>query len=286
MVTPSKKSFDAPDERVDVPGITADVLEMADSTISRSVFQPGTHCPQISNEGKPLCLAHHTGYVVDGALHVVMQDGSVIEAGPNDVYDIPPGHDGWAVGDQPLVSVNWAGYRSWVPERIGERVLLTLLFTDIVGSTERAVALGDSAWREQLAQHYRAVRSVLDRFRGREVSTAGDGFLASFDGAARAIQAGVAIRDRAIHDGLSIRAGVHSGEVEIAGSDLRGVNVHEAARIAAAAEPDEILVSEATRLLASGGAVAFELRGSFELKGLPGARSLYAVRSIERAPSR
>lgn len=282
MVAPSKKSFDAPDERIDVPGITADVVEMADSTISRSVFQPGAHCPQISQEGKPSCLAHHTGYVVDGVLHVEMQDGSVIEAGANDVFDVPPGHDGWAVGDRPLVSVNWAGFRSWVPERTGERVLLTLLFTDIVGSTERAVAIGDRAWRELLAQHYRAVRAVLDRYRGREVSTAGDGFLAAFDGAGRAIEAGVAIRDRAARDGLSIRAGVHSGEVEIAGSDLRGVTVHAAARITAAAGSGEILVSEATRLLAGGSAFAFEPRGPVELKGLPGPHTLFAVRSGEQ----
>jgi class 3 adenylate cyclase len=281
VTAPRKKSFDAPDERVEVPGVTADVVEMADTTISRSVHQPGAHCPQISHEGKPLCMAHHTGYVVDGALHVEMHDGSVIEVGPNDVFDIPPGHDGWAVGDRPLVAVNWAGFRSWVPERTGERILVTLLFTDIVGSTEHAVALGDTAWRELLTRHYRSVRSVLDRYRGREIDTAGDGFLAVFDGAARAVQAAVAIRDRSARDGLSIRAGVHSGEAEVAGDDLRGVTVHEAARIAAAAGSDEILVSETTRALASG-AFAFEARGPFELKGLPGPRTLFAVMAIEQ----
>ncbi len=285
MAAPSKKNFDAPDEHLEVPGITADVVEMADSTISRSVHQPGAHCPQISAEGKPICMAHHTGYVVDGGLHVEMQDGSVIEVGPNDVFDIPPGHDGWAIGERPLIAVNWAGFRSWTPERTGERVLLTLLYTDIVGSTQRAVELGDQAWRELLGQHYRAVRTVLDRYRGREVDTAGDGFLAAFDGAARAIQAAVAIRDRSVRDGLSIRAGVHSGEVELSGDDLRGVTVHEAARIAAAAGTDEILISEATRLLASGASFGFESRGTFELKGLPGARTLFAVVDPPEMPS-
>ena len=277
VAAPTKKSFDVPDEHIDVPGIMADVVELADSSVSRSVFQPGTHCPQISIEGRPTCMAHHTGYAVDGGLHIEMVDGSVIDVAPNDVFDIPPGHDGWAIGDRPFVAVNWAGFRSWLPERPGERILLTLLFTDIVGSTERAVALGDAAWRDLLAQHYRAVRDVLDRYRGREVSTSGDGFLAAFDGAGRAIQAAVASRDRANLDGLSVRAGVHSGEVDIAGNDLRGVTVHEAARVASAARVDEILVSEATRMLASGLGVDYEERGRHELKGLPGERTLYAV---------
>jgi class 3 adenylate cyclase len=157
-------------------------------------------------------------------------------------------------------------------------VLVTLLVTDIVGSTERAVTLGDAAWRELVAGHFRAVRSVLDRYRGREIKTAGDGFLAIFDGAARAIGAAVAIQQRAAADGLAIRAGVHSGEVEIAGNDVRGVAVHEAARVSAAAGSDEILVSETTRMLASGGDFEYEARGPFELKGLPGPRTLYAVR--------
>jgi class 3 adenylate cyclase len=284
VAAPSRKNFRAPDRRIDVPGITADVVEMPDATISRSVFQPGTHCPQISQEGKPLCQAHHTGYVIDGMLHVEMQDGSIVEAGPDDVFDVPPGHDGWVVGDRPFISVNWAGFHSWVPGRNGQRVLLTILFTDIVGSTERAVALGDRAWHELLVRHYRDVRAVLDRFRGREVSTAGDGFLAVFDGAGRAIEAAVAIRARAERDSLSIRAGVHSGEVEIAGDDVRGVNVHEASRIAGQAGPGEILVSEPTRLLAVGSGFDFERRGPFELKGLPGPRTLFAVTPREAAP--
>jgi class 3 adenylate cyclase len=274
---PIKKSFGDPDQQIEVPGVTASAVEMADSIISRNVFQPGAHCPQISHEGKPLCTAHHTGMVLSGRLHVEMQDGSVIEVGPDEVFDIPPGHDGWVVGDDPMVNVTWAGFGSWVPDRSGERVLLTLLFTDIVGSTEQAAALGDRAWREVLARHYRVVRDVLDRHRGREINTAGDGFLASFDGAGRAIEAALAIRARTIADGLAVRIGVHSGEVELAGADVRGLTVHEAARIAGVAGSDEILVSEATRLLAGGGSFAFEERGPFQLKGFDGARTLYAV---------
>jgi hypothetical protein len=175
--------------------------------------------------------------VVDGGLHIEMADGSMIDVAPDDVFDIPPGHDGWATGDRPFVAVHWAGFRSWLPERPGERILLTLLFTDIVGSTERAVAFGDAAWRELLAQHYRTVRGVLDRYRGREVSTVGDGFLAAFDGAARAIHAAIAIRDRATRDGLSIRA-AFTGEADLAGSDVRGVTVHEAVRTGCRARRD------------------------------------------------
>jgi class 3 adenylate cyclase len=279
MPTLSRKSLDAPDERVEVPGVRADVVEIADTTISRSVFEPGAHCPQIGVEGKPLCSAHHAGFVLSGTMHVEMSDGSTLDVAPNDVFDIPPGHDGWATGAEPLVLVTWAGFRSWVPSRTGERILVTLLVTDIVGSTARAVEVGDATWRQQLGEHYRGVRAILDRHRGREITTTGDGLLAAFDGAARAIDAAVAIRERAAREGLTVRAGVHSGEVEIVGDDLRGVTVHEAARIAAAADGDEILVSEATRILATGSSHAFESRGAHELKGLPGPRMLYAVAS-------
>jgi len=277
MAAPVKKSFTTPDERIDKPGISADIVDVGDSTITKSVFEPGMHCPQISLEGKPKCLAHHSGYCIDGALHVQMDDGSTLDIAPNDVFDIPPGHDGMSVGPAPFLAVYWAGARTWMAERAGERVLMTLLITDVVDSTVRALEVGDRAWRELLAVHYRTVRNVLDRYRGREIKTAGDGFIAGFDGPGRAIAAAVAIRDRALADGLSIRAGVHSGEVELVGDDVAGVTVHEAARVAAAAGRDEILVSEATRLLATSAPYAFEARGPYELKGLPGARTLYAI---------
>jgi class 3 adenylate cyclase len=281
----SKKSFDSPDEHVELLGVTADVVEIADSTISRHAFQPGVHCPQISVEGKPLCMAHHTGFVVAGRLHVEMRDGSVMEVGPDDVFDIPPGHDGWVISDEPWLAVNWAGFRSWVPGRTGERVLLTILFTDLVGSTEMAESMGDRDWRDVLARHYRAVRVALDRYRGREVDTAGDGFLAVFDGAGRAIHAASAIREAARKDGLSVRAGIHSGEVEIVGDAVRGVAVHEASRIAAAAGPDEILISEATRMMSAGGDFTFEARGPYSLKGLSGDRTLFVANAVkETAP--
>jgi class 3 adenylate cyclase len=209
---------------------------------------------------------------------VEMDDGSVLDLGPDDVYDIPPGHDGWVVSEGPMRAVNWSGVRSWLPEpESGEGVVATLLFTDIVGSTDLASRLGDAAWRELLGRHNQDVRDQLDRFRGREITTTGDGFLAVFDGAARAVRAALGIRDRARSLDIEVRAGIPTGEVEIVGDDVRGVAVHEAARVAAAAGAGEVLVSQTTHQLALGGVLEFEDRDEFELKGLDGARRLYAV---------
>jgi pimeloyl-ACP methyl ester carboxylesterase len=162
-----------------------------------------------------------------------------------------------------------------VPEL--DRVLATVLFTDIVGSTERAAELGDRRWRELLSTHDAAVRRELDRFRGREVDTAGDGFLASFDGPARAVRcaisAGVAVRDL----GVEIRAGVHTGECELDGPKIRGIAVHTGARIASLAGPGEVLVSQTVKDLVSGSGLAFEDRGVHALKGVPGEWRVYAA---------
>jgi class 3 adenylate cyclase len=279
MAAPIKKSFGQPDQQVALPGIHAEVVDVSDATITKSSFEPGTHCPQIGVEGKATCLAHHTGYAIAGGLHVEMKDGSTIDVGADDVFDIPPGHDGVSTGPLPFLAINWAGARTWMSERAGERVVLTLLITDVVDSTARALKIGDQEWRELLAMHYRSVRNVLDRYRGREIKTAGDGVIAAFDSAGRAVLSAIAIRDRARSDEVPVRLGVHSGEVELVGDDIAGVTVHEAARIAAAAGRDEILLSEATRLLATGAPFAVEPRGPFELKGLPGERTLYAVTS-------
>ncbi len=286
MAGVQKKSLDAPDERHVLDGVTADVVQVADSSIARNVFLPGAHCAlggrrmSGNRRAEVSCKAHHSGIILAGHLHVEMDDGSTMDAGPNDVFDIPPGHDGWPVGHEPVRAINWSGVRTWLPEpETGDRVVATLLFTDIVSSTEIAARLGDGAWRELLGRHNRAVRDVLDRFRGREVNTTGDGFLAIFDGAGRAIRAAAAIRDAARAVGLEIRAGVHTGEVEVVGEDVRGVAVHEAARIAAAAGSGEILLSATTMQLATGSGLSFAERGERELKGLSGTRTLYGVTS-------
>ncbi len=284
MAGAQKKNLDSPDERLEFEGVAANVVQVADAAISRNVFQPGAHCALGgrrllgNHRAQESCQAHHSGVVLEGRLHIEMDDGSVLDVGPNEVYDIPPGHDGWTTSEQPLLAINWSGVRSWLPEpESGDRVLATLLFTDIVGSTELAVQLGDTAWRELLGRHYRDVRNVLDRQRGREVTTTGDGFLAVFDGAARAVRAALSIRDGANALGIGVRTGVHTGEVEVVGDDVQGVAVHEAARIASAAQNGEILVSATTRQLATGSGFTFEERGEREFKGLAEPRLLFAV---------
>jgi class 3 adenylate cyclase len=158
-----------------------------------------------------------------------------------------------------------------------ERILTTVLFTDIVGSTERAARLGDRAWRELIARHHAAVRSEIARFRGREIDTAGDGVFASFDGPARAIACARAIR-RVLGDlGLDVRAGVHTGECELDGGKLRGIAVHIGARVAGEAAPGEVLVSSTVKDLVAGSGLEFDDRGVHELKGVPGEWRLYAV---------
>jgi class 3 adenylate cyclase len=159
-----------------------------------------------------------------------------------------------------------------------DRVLATVLFTDIVGSSEKAASLGDRAWRELLERHHALVRRQLARFRGVEVDTAGDGFLASFDGPARAITCACAIVEAVPELGLDVRAGLHAGECEVANGKVAGIAVHTGARVASLAEPKEVLVSSTVKDLVAGSEIEFEDRGSHELKGIPGEWRLYAVR--------
>ena len=160
-----------------------------------------------------------------------------------------------------------------------DRVLATVLFTDIVDSTKRAAELGDRSWRELLERHDALVRSQLERFRGREVKQTGDGFLASFDGPARAIHCACAIGEEARELGIEIRAGLHTGECELIGDDLGGVAVHVAARVGALARPSEVLVSGTVKDLVMGSGIDLVDRGSHGLKGVPGEWRLLAVRT-------
>jgi pimeloyl-ACP methyl ester carboxylesterase len=162
-----------------------------------------------------------------------------------------------------------------VPEL--DRVLATVLFTDICGSTDKAASLGDRRWREVLAEHDGVVRRELERFRGREVDSAGDGFLATFDGPARAVRCAMAIHDHLRPLDLEIRAGVHTGECELDGEKVRGIAVHTGARVAALAGPGEVLVTSTVKDLTAGSGIEFEERGEHELKGVPGSWTVYAV---------
>jgi class 3 adenylate cyclase len=158
-----------------------------------------------------------------------------------------------------------------------DRILATVLFTDIVGSTKRAVELGDRDWRELLAQHHAIVRRQLARFRGHEVNIAGDGFLATFDGPGRAIRCAVSICREVRSLGIDVRAGLHSGECQVEDSKVEGIAVHIGSRVAATAKPGEVLVSSTVKDLVVGSGIAFEDRGMHALKGVPGEWHLFAV---------
>ncbi len=166
-----------------------------------------------------------------------------------------------------------------------ERLLATVLFTDIVASTEHARMLGDHAWKELLDRHYQVARRELERFRGRQVVTTGDGLLATFDGPARAIRCAEAIVAGVRTIGLEIRAGLHTGEIELAGSDVRGIAVHIGARISALAGPGEVLVSSTVKDLVVGSGIEFDDRGIQALKGVPGEWRLFSVRGDDQRPS-
>ena len=161
-----------------------------------------------------------------------------------------------------------------------DRVLATVMFTDVVGSTQRAVALGDRGWRDLVERHHAAVRRELARFRGREIDVAGDGFFAAFDGPGRAIRCAAAVRETAAAMDLRLRIGVHAGECERAGHGLRGIAVHVGARIGASAEPDEILVSSTVHDLVAGSGIGFEDAGLRTLKDVPQPWHLYRVRGL------
>ena len=203
---------------------------------------------------------------------------------PGAVYVELPGEDHlpW-VGDSEAIVGEIERFLTGIWESGGweepepERVLSTVLFTDIVGSSERAATLGDRAWRELLGSHHTVVRRELARFRGREMDAAGDGFFASFDGPARAIRCACAIVESMPGLGLEVRAGLHTGECELMDDKVAGIAVHTGARVASHAQPGEVLVSSTVKDLVAGSGLAFEDRGAYDLKGIPGEWHLYAV---------
>jgi class 3 adenylate cyclase len=184
----------------------------------------------------------------------------------------------WHVGDYEAILGEMQEFLTGerpVPD--SDRVLATVLFIDIAGSTERAASIGDHAWTKLLSAHNTAVRATLRRYRGREVDTAGDGFFATFDGPARAVRCADAIRTEARSLGITVRAGLHTGEVEMAGDGVRGIAVHIGARVGAAAQPGEILVSRTVGDLVAGSGIKFQERGTHRLKGVPGDWQLLSV---------
>jgi class 3 adenylate cyclase len=277
-----RKHFDHPDQvRTFANGVT-NVVTLDEVAIGRFIFQPGWRWSKdvAPIAGTRVCGLRHLGYTIGGSLHVRLEDGTELTIGPGDAYEIPPGHDAWVVGDVAWDSVEFTSAHAYgvSPEDLGERVLATILFTDIVGSTELVQRHGDQRWSELLREHNRRVRAAIDRYRGREVDAAGDGFFAVFDGAARAVSAGALMDPAVIELGLRVRVGVHTSEVQLMGGHARGVGVHTAARVAALAGAGEVFVSGTTRDLLDGSGVSLEHRGDYELKGLNGVRPIFALK--------
>jgi class 3 adenylate cyclase len=274
------KSFAKPDDVVEFPRIRSRIVELGDLTVGELVSEPGWRWSEDVRPtvGGEWCQARHVGYVISGQLGIDFMDGTKAVFAPGDVFDVPPGHDGYTVGDEPCVQIEWMGIRAWAgfPTGIHSRILATLLFTDLVDSTAKAAELGDARWRTLLSELFQASRQELERFGGREANTTGDGLLATFDGPARALHCAAALVRCAERHGVEIRVGVHVGEVELVGTDVRGIAVHEAARVMSAAGPGEILVSDLTRALAGAAGLRFEDRGTHSLKGLDGEWRLAA----------
>ena len=247
------------------PGTAKAFLELYGRTDVRGLL-PAISAPtlvlhRVDDRLSPIQSALTTSSLVPGA--------KLVELGGDDHY--------WVVGGDDMVDEIeefLTGSRGRVPS---DRVLASVLFTDIVGSTDRVAALGDAAWKELLASHDRIVRSELERFGGVERGTAGDGFFATFDGPARAVRCAAAIGEGLRPADLEIRAGVHAGEVELAGDDVRGIAVHIGARVAALARGSEILVSSTVKELVAGSGLVFEDAGEHELKGVPDRWRLYRV---------
>ncbi len=199
---------------------------------------------------------------------------------PGAKYTELPGVDHWPwIGDSATVLDEVQEFLTGVrPAPEPDRVLATVLFTDIVGSTQRAAEVGDYRWRELLHSYYAMARRELDRFRGREVKTTGDGFFATFDGPARGIRCACAVSDSVGQLGISIRAGLHTGECEVMEEDVGGIAVHIGARVAAEAAAGEVLVSSTVKDLVAGSGLEFEDRGPHRLKGVPEEWRLFSVK--------
>ena len=254
---------------------------MDDHVVGRMIHEPGWRW---SNDVKPIagtesCQYHHLGYAVAGRMRIQMPDGTELEIGPEEVFEIPPGHDAWVVGDDAWVAIDFEAMRTYGKrlDAAAESTLASIVMTDIVDSTRRAVELGATRWRDIIGEHNRKASGAIDRYRGRLVKTTGDGVLAAFDSAERAVRAAAALRGAAKEVDVEIRTGVHSGEVQATADDMRGIAVHTAARIMSVAGPGEILVSATVMDLVDGSGLAFEDAGLHELKGLAGKRQLFRL---------
>jgi class 3 adenylate cyclase len=257
------------------------LVTIDDMVFGEFVLQPGwrwsEHVRPIA--GTTQCEHRHVGCVIRGQLHVTMKDGATMDFVAGDTYEIPPGHDAWVVGNETYHGVEFSGARTFAqsPFELGGGIVATLLFTDIVGSTAKLAEVGDTRWRAMLLEHDAAMRTEIERHRGRELKTTGDGFLAAFDSALRAVRCAQAMVKAARAVGLQIRAACHTGEVEFSQADVFGVAVHAAARVLSLAGDNEVVVSWTTRDLLAGSNIRLESRGRHALKGLEGEREVFRV---------
>jgi class 3 adenylate cyclase len=281
MARLQRRRFSEPDEVRQIPHGSIDVVSLDDHVIGRMTYQPGWRWSVDIGPiaGTESCQFHHLGVTLTGRLHVQMQDGVELEVGPGEVYEFPPGHDAWVVGDEPWVSIDFEAMRGYARAEPagGRRSLATVLFTDIVDSTAKAVALGPVRWGELVSRHNVIAEHSIDHHDGRLVKTTGDGAIGVFGSAERAIAAAVAMARELEPLGIEIRAAVHTGEVEMSSGDVRGVAVHAAARMMSLAGPGDVVVSATVRDLVDGSGLEFEDLGLHELKGLPGQRQLYRL---------
>ena len=275
------KSFEHPEDTRTPPRALLRVVHLGEVAVGFARWEPGWRW---STDLRPLtgtdwCEHHHLGYAMSGQLAVVTEGGEQMDVRAGDVYEIPPRHDAWVIGDEPFETIEWSSARvvGVAPESGGERVLATVLFTDIVDSTATLQRVGDVAWREMLLAHNARMRETINAFRGREIATTGDGFLVVFDSATRAVRSGIAMTRAVESLGIRIRVGVHTGEVEFLADEVRGVAVHAAARVLSLAGAGEVVVSGPTRDLAEGSGLTFADAGRHELKGLSGERQVYRV---------
>ena len=275
------RSFSSPDDVIELAEIRSELIDLGGLTVSHDMHEPGwrwsTHIRQLV--GTTWCEVRHIGVILRGRMHFLLEDGTEFEVEPLSLIDVPAGHDAWVAGDDTVETISWTGVKGWLGplESMTERVLATIVLTDIVDSTGTAVRMGDRAWADTLSAFEARTRDVLGRFRGREIKMTGDGVLATFDGAARATRCAVALRAAAADLSIAIRAAVHTGEIEIAGDDIRGLAIHEASRMLSLAGSGEILVSAMTADLSRDAGLTFEDRGEHELRGMSGSRRLYAV---------
>jgi len=276
-----RRTFKEPEETRRFTTGTLRIVALDETVVGEYRLEPGWQWSKAVKPivGTPHCQHHHLGYAVTGHLHVVMKDGTTMDIRAGDAYEIPPGHDAWVVGDETYLGIEFSGSRTFgvSPDNLGEGVVATLAFTDIVGSTAVLARVGDAAWREMLLDHNAAMRFELERHRGRELKTTGDGFLAAFDSASRAVRCGQAMVAASRSRGLDIRVGCHTGEVELVQNDARGVAVHAAARVMSLAGAGQVFVSWTTRDMLAGSGISVESTGTHELKGLDGLREIFRI---------